>query len=153
MVSFQAQTAVPADTSEIKADKEMSNRVSQPNKHLPQTHSIPPGRLTVVVQPSGVYHVMYAVNYCFDIHTDRTPCRSAWERKTTSIAVPSFKAELQSRRTRKPPTVTFTHCLTHDSQETGKIPSDCTFMNLQAIFNWDRIIQSNSSYRKNTNKL
>lgn len=43
--------------------------VSKPNKHLPQTQSVPWGRLTAAVQPSGVYHVIYAINYCFDIHT------------------------------------------------------------------------------------
>lgn len=84
MVSFQAQRPVPADTSEIKADKEMSNTAKQ-------TPHVPRGRITAVAQPSGVYHVIYSINYCFDIHTDRTPCHSAWEMKTTSIAVPSFK--------------------------------------------------------------
>jgi len=94
----------------------MNNGVSQPNKHLPQTLQ----RMTAVVQPSEDYHEIYSINYCFDIHTDRTPCHSAWEMKTTSIAVPSFKAELHCRRTRRPPTVTFADGLTHSAHKIGK---------------------------------
>ncbi len=138
---FQAQTPVPADTSEIKADKEMSLAA----KETPTTDTQRSLRPTDCGRPAlWVHHVIYAINYCFDIHTDRTSL-SLRMRNENYINLRFLPLELSSSTDghRNPPTVTVTDCLTARCThcrvplKNCKIPSECTSMNLQAIFNWE----------------